>query len=85
MFKVYILYSKVFDKLYIGYTNSFRKRIESHNLYGKHDWTKSYRPWLLIHLEEYSTKPEAMKREKELKGGKGREFIRKRLLCIYYQ
>jgi putative endonuclease len=84
MFKVYILYSKGFDKLYIGYTSSFRNRIESHNLFGKHDWTRSYRPWVLIHLEEFNTKQEAMKREKELKGGKGREFLRKEILSINY-
>jgi putative endonuclease len=40
-------------------------------------WASSYRPWLLIYIEEFDTKPEALKREKELKGGKDREFLRK--------
>jgi len=83
MFKVYSLYSKRFDKLCIAYTNSFRQRIASHILFGKHYWTRSYRPLILIHLEEFSSKQEAMKREKELKAWKGREFLRKEILPVY--
>jgi hypothetical protein len=37
-------------------------------------------PWELIYKEEYSTKVAAMQREKELKSGVGREFIRKNIL-----
>jgi len=34
-----------------------------------------YRPWKVIYTEVFSEKPEAMKREKQLKTAKGREFI----------
>jgi predicted GIY-YIG superfamily endonuclease len=35
---------------------------------------------VLIFKEEYSTKLAAMKREKELKSGVGREYVRKKIL-----
>ena len=38
-------------------------------------WTIHFRPWKIIYTEEYSTKSEALKREKYLKSGKGREFV----------
>ncbi len=42
--------------------------------------TKPYLPWEMIYYEDFNKRSEAMKREKELKSQKGREFIRKRLL-----
>ena len=83
MFKVYVLYSRIHDKLYIGFTASLSNRLLSHNKLGNKDWTGRYRPWLLIYIEEYKTKKEAMEREKELKGGQGREFLRKEILSIF--
>ena len=83
MFKVYVLYSKSHDKLYIGFTSNFRNRILSHNQLGVKDWTSNYRPWILIHMEEFISKQEALKREKALKGGKGREFLRKEILPLF--
>jgi len=38
-------------------------------------YTKKYRPWKVVYTEELNTKTEAMKREKQLKSAKGREFI----------
>jgi len=37
-------------------------------------------PWQLIHKEKYSTRGEAMKREKFLKSGRGREWIKANIL-----
>ena len=76
MFTVYVLYSPKYDKIYIGYTSNLVQRLLSHNKLGQKGWTKNFRPWILIHSEEFTTKPEAMKREKQLKSGKGREWIR---------
>ncbi len=75
MFTVYVLYSDSFKKIYIGFTSDLRARIESHNSLSDKGYTKKYRPWKVIHFEEFTTKPEAMKREKQLKSAKGREFI----------
>jgi putative endonuclease len=80
MYTVYVLYSRAFDKCYLGYTSDFSSRLRSHNELGTSNWTKRYRPWVLIYREEYSTKGAAMQREKVLKSGVGREFIRKNML-----
>jgi len=69
-FKVYILKSVKVEKYYIGSTSNLEKRIEFHNS-KRARWTKRYQPWILIHFEEYSTRAEAIKREKYLKSLKG--------------
>ncbi len=76
MFYVYILYSESFGRSYTGFTSDLEQRLLSHNELSKKDWTKRYRPWVLIYSEVYSTKGEAMAREKFLKTGKGRELVR---------
>jgi len=38
-------------------------------------WTVKFRPWEIVHTEVFGTKAEAMKREKQLKTARGREFI----------
>ena len=75
MFNVYVLYSKNFDKIYIGFTSDLEQRLLSHNELGKKGWTIKFRPWQLIYKEEYSEKSDAMKREKQLKTATGRNFI----------
>jgi len=76
MFTVYVLYSEKFDKIYIGFTADLQKRLISHNELGKKGWSIKFRPWKVIHIEEFESKEEAMDREKYLKTGVGREFIR---------
>lgn len=73
---MYVLYSKKFNKIYIGYTSNLVQRFLSHNELGKKGWTIKFRPWQIIHTEIFENKEKAMIREKELKGAKGREFIR---------
>ena len=79
MFTVYVLYSIKYDKIYIGFTSNLEQRFLSHNELSKKGWTVKYRPWEIVYTEEYSTKSEAMKREKALKSHKGRDFIRKKI------
>ena len=76
MYTVYILYSEKFDKTYVGFTSDLEKRFLSHNELGKKGWTIKFRPWRIIHTENYETKSAAMLREKYFKSGVGREFIR---------
>ncbi len=76
MYTVYVLYSEKYDKHYTGFSSDFDQRMISHNILGKKGWTKRYRPWKVIHTEEFQTKSEAMKREKWLKSGAGRDFIK---------
>ncbi len=74
-FVVYILYSEKFNKNYTGFTSNLIERFKSHNYLGDKGFTLKFRPWKVIHVEFFSSKSEAMKREKYLKSGIGREFI----------
>ena len=69
MYVVYILQSINFDRFYIGHTVDLVKRIKEHNA-GKTKSTKAYKPWKLVYTEDYNTKSEAFKREKEIKSYK---------------
>ncbi|PWN05468.1 GIY-YIG nuclease family protein [Rhodohalobacter mucosus] len=80
MFTVYVLHSSKYDKIYIGHTSNLTERMKSHNELGTKGWTVKYRPWKLIHTEQYATKSEAIKREKQLKTSVGRRWIRANLL-----
>ena len=71
-FTVYLLYSETFDKTYVGFTSDLQARLKSHNELGKKDWATRYRPWTLVHSEEFETKAEAMEKEKFYKSGIGR-------------
>jgi putative endonuclease len=76
-FVVYILYSEKFNKNYTGYTSNLIERFKSHNILETKGYTVNFRPWKVIYIEFFNSKSEAMKREKYLKTGIGREFIKK--------
>ncbi len=75
MYFVYILKSKVAKKSYVGMTDNIERRLREHNS-GKSFFTKNYFPWEIIHKEMYGTREEARKREKYLKSGSGRKFLK---------
>jgi putative endonuclease len=79
IYTVYILYSRDYNKIYIGYTSNLIERMKSHNFLG-HGWTKPFRPWIVIHCEYFEEKKDAIMREKALKSGKGREWIHNELI-----
>ena len=76
MYFVYVIFSDSVKKKYTGHTENLERRLFEHNngLLGK--FTKGKGPWRLIHSEEFQSREEAVRREKELKSGKGREFIK---------
>ena len=74
---VYVLRSTKFERNYVGFTINLAKRLRQHNA-GKNKSTKPYLPWKVLFFESFSTKAEALKREKFFKTGKGREYIKKR-------
>jgi putative endonuclease len=76
MYTVFVLYSSQFDKIYVGFTNNLDNRFKSHNELGNKGWTIKFRPWVIIHTENFDTKSDAMRREKQLKSAMGRTFIR---------
>jgi putative endonuclease len=75
MFTVYVLFSEKFRKIYIGYSSAFEIRLLSHNHLGTKGFTRRYRPWIVLHLEDYINKTDAILREKQLKSGQGRAWI----------
>ena len=75
-FYVYILKSLKDNKLYIGYTTDFKKRIEYHNS-GLNTSTKNRRPFKLLFAESFINEKDARKRERFFKTGHGREEIKK--------
>ena len=74
MYYTYVLYSEKFNQIYVGHSKNLNKRVKEHNL-GLSSSTKRYIPWELAYDEKFSTRSEAMKREKELKSSRGRNFI----------
>ena len=78
MFYTYILKSKKDDKLYVGWSSNLRKRFFDHNS-GLVPSTKNRRPFLLIYYEACLIKDSAIKREKALKTGFGRAYLKRRL------
>jgi putative endonuclease len=74
-YTVYVLYSEKYSKHYTGFTSDLEKRVLSHNDLGS-GWTAKFRPWKLIYTKEFKSKQEAMKYEKWLKTGAGRDFIK---------
>ena len=75
MYYIYVLFSHKDRMLYVGYTNDLKRRIGEHKT-GTSQATKNRRPVSLIYYECYLTAFEAMRREKYLKGGNGREQLK---------
>jgi putative endonuclease len=75
-FVVYILFSKKHNKTYVGYTTNLIGRFKSHNSLGVKGFTIKYRPWEVVYVDFFYCKADALKKEKYLKTGIGREFIK---------
>jgi putative endonuclease len=76
MYFVYVLGNTATHKHYTGFTTDLVQRLGQHNS-GITKSTKNRGKWELLHSEEFSTRSEAMRREKVLKSGKGREELRR--------
>lgn len=82
MFYVYVLFSQKDKQLYTGYTDDLKARIKKHEA-GFVRATKSRRPLKLIYYEAYLKEPDAKRREKYLKGGKGRSELKIQLAGVF--
>ena len=71
---VYVLKSVDESFTYVGSTQSIEDRLKRHND-GRSNATKAYRPFVLIHQEEFLTRADAYSREMYYKTGKGREEL----------
>jgi len=75
MYYVYVLKSINKNYLYVGLTNNLKRRISQHED-GKERTTRSYKPFSLLYTENYLSRQEARNREKYLKSGTGKEFLK---------
>ena len=75
MFIVYVLRSLKNHKRYVGQTSKDAFiRLKEHNS-GCNKWTRENGPFIIIHVEEYKTRTETIKRERFLKSGQGRKWL----------
>jgi putative endonuclease len=73
-FYVYVLRSVSSGRSYVGQTEDVAKRLAEHNS-NRAPSTKNRGPWELVRQEEYATRSEAAKRERQIKGMKSRRWI----------
>lgn len=69
MSSYYVYLVECSDKtLYTGWTKNIEKRIQEHNNgTGGAKYTRTRRPIKLVYVETYSTLPDALKRESQIK------------------
>ncbi len=75
---MYVLRSESDSGFYIGFSTNLRARLAQHQV-GESFATKSRGPWKLIYYEAYTEREDAEGRERFLKSGAGRRFLRAQL------
>ena len=78
----YVLKSLKDGTLYTGVTSDLRKRLKQHNN-GESSFTKGRRPYALIYYEACMSKEKSELREKYLKTGMGKRYLKNRLGVSY--
>ena len=78
MYYVYILTSEKSGQWYTGCTDDLRKRLSQHQK-GQSTFTKKGVPWKLIYYEACHSKDDSFAREKYLKTGPGKKYLKNRL------
>lgn len=77
MYTVYVIYNAKAHKIYIGQTEDIDRRVRQHNEHAFVDYTARFPgEWKLIYSESVATRSEALQREKQLKSGNGREYVK---------
>ena len=75
MITVYAIKSLNKNYIYVGMSNNVHRRLIEHNN-GENRSTKAYLPFSLIFQEEFENRILARQKEKYLKSGVGKEFLR---------
>lgn len=78
MYYVYLLLSEKDGNFYTGSATDLKRRLEEHNS-GQVNSTKNRRPLKLIYYEACLVETDARNREKYLKSGMGKKYLRNRL------
>jgi putative endonuclease len=75
-FTTYILYSKILDAFYIGFTGDVVNIRLAKHLSEHKGYTAKAKDWAIVYTEIFNTKSEAMQREKQFKAWKSKIRIR---------
>jgi putative endonuclease len=75
MWCAYALRSETDGGFYVGMTSNLERRVKEHNA-GYGQATRSRGPFQIVYVERCDSRLEARKREKFLKSGVGREFLK---------
>ena len=75
MYYVYALKSLIRKYIYVGLTDNIQRRMAEHNG-EKEKTTRAYAPFKAILIEKYDSRMAARKREKYLKSGAGKEYLK---------
>ena len=78
MYYTYVIQSEKDKCFYTGITRDLRNRLNEHNL-GKVASTKNRGPFILVYYEACLNEQDATAREKYLKSGMGKRYLRNRL------
>ena len=76
MYFAYVIRSRSTGRHYAGHTSDLIQRLGQHNS-GITKSTKNRGPWELVHQELFATRAEAVRRERFLKSGQGREELKR--------
>ena len=67
--------------LYKGKTNDIKRRLCEHLNGNGAEHTRRHKPIELVYIEYFKTEAEALEKEKYLKSGGGREWLKKNVVC----
>ena len=75
MYTIYAIKSKKDERIYVGFTENLTRRLHEHN-HGNVRSTKAFVPWELLYTKQASDRVSARQKEKKLKSGYGKEFLK---------
>ena len=78
MYYTYVLHSEKDGRWYTGTTQDLKARFAAH-ADGRVRSTRSRRPFQLVYYEACRQRDDALRRERYLKSGRGKRYLRQRL------
>jgi len=82
MYYTYVLYSEKDQGLYIGYSSNLKARFQQH-INGEVLSTKHRLPLMIAYYEAYVCQQDAEGRERFLKSGSGRTYLKKQMKTFF--
>ena len=74
MYHVYVIQSNR-GLIYTGQTDNLDHRLKQHNQ-GRSNWTSQDTNWKIVYTKDFKTRTDAIKFERWLKTGAGRDFLK---------